>query len=519
MELNSKVLYDKIMGCWNGKNIGGVLGAPLEGRRGVFDVQFYLQEDMDGNPPPNDDLDLQLVWLAAAEKYGQQLTPEILGEYWLTFITPHWNEYGRGKGNMTGGLVPPLSGHVENTYHNSCGCFIRSEIWACLCPGNPDLAVKYAYRDGVVDHSEDGLYGELFCAALESAAFAESDRDTLVEIGLSYIPEDCLVATAVKLAQECFRQGLTWQEARKRMMQEVPGTFGIQGSTDGNTEGFPTSPAGNDAPNNIGLMMIGWLYGENDFGKSLCIAAGCGEDTDCTAGTLGAILGIIQGNARLPEEWLRPINDKINTLCIEKTKAHLLGGIPGTVTELSDRIAQAIPRFLYRDMCELLPEGGYRVFSQGNLFCTARNANFVPGIGGVGFSHDRNPVFHEKFSPMTIRRDHHMFRLYLEHPQGVFLRNGEELALRLTVEATAFCCQQWMNIRIYAPDFLTVRPGKSLSLPLHNTLQTPAVVDLTLAAADGLCDGMPAGEADVLIEVSLAGRHSYEVIKTRLYIR
>ena len=32
MELNSKVLYDKIMGCWNGKNIGGVLGAPLEGR-------------------------------------------------------------------------------------------------------------------------------------------------------------------------------------------------------------------------------------------------------------------------------------------------------------------------------------------------------------------------------------------------------------------------------------------------------------------------------------------------------
>ncbi len=519
MELNSKLLYDKIMGCWNGKNIGGVLGAPLEGQRGVFDVQFYLQKDMDGNPPPNDDLDLQLVWLAAAEKYGQQLTPEILGEYWLTFIMPHWNEYGRGKGNMTGGLVPPLSGHVENTYHNSCGCFIRSEIWACLCPGNPDLAVKYAYRDGVIDHSEDGLYGELFCAALESAAFVESDRDTLVEIGLSYIPQDCLVATAVKLAQECFRQGLTWQEARKRMMQEVPGTFGIQGSTAGNTEGFPISPAGNDAPNNIGLMMIGWLYGDNDFGKSLCIAVGCGEDTDCTAGTLGAILGIIHGNERLPQEWLRPINDKINTLCIEKTKAHLLGGIPGTVTELSDRILQDIPRFLHRDMCELLPEGGYLVFSQGNLLCTARDINFVPGIGGVGSCQDRNPVFHENFSPMTIRKDHHMFRLCLEHPQGVFFRNGKDLALRLTVEATAFCFQQWMNIRIYAPDFLAVQPGRAFSLPLQNTLQTPSTVELTLSAADSLSGGMPAGEVDVLIEVSLAGRHSYEVIKTRLYVR
>ena len=357
------------------------MGTPLEGKRGVFDLQFYLQKDMDGNPPPNDDLDLQLVWLAAAEKYGQQLTPEILGEYWLTFIMPHWNEYGRGKGNMIGGLVPPLSGHVENAYHNSCGCFIRSEVWACLSPGNPDLAVKYAYRDGVIDHSEDGLYGELFCAALESAAFVESDRDTLVDIGLSYIPKDCLVARAVRLAQDSFRQGLTWQEARKRMMQEVPGTFGVQHSTDDNTEGFPVSPAGNDAPNNIGLMMIGWLYGENDFGRSLCIAVGCGEDTDCTAGTLGAILGIIHGNSRLPREWLHPINDKINTICIEKTKDHLLGGIPGTVTELSDRILQDIPRFLYRDMCELLPEGGYRVFSQPNLFCTARNVNYVPGIG------------------------------------------------------------------------------------------------------------------------------------------
>lgn len=519
MELSYQILYDKIMGCWNGKNIGGVLGAPLEGKRGVFDLQFYLQEDMDGNPPPNDDLDLQLVWLAAAEKYGQQLTPEILGEYWLTFITPHWNEYGRGKANMTGGLVPPLSGHVENAYRNSCGCFIRSEIWACLCPGNPGLAVKYAYRDGVIDHSGDGLYGELFCAALESAAFVETDRDTLTDIGLSYIPESCLVAQAVNLARECHRQGLTWQEARKRMMQEVPGTFGIQNGTEGNTEGFPTSPAGNDAPNNIGLMMIGWLYGDDDFGKSLCIAAGCGEDTDCTAGTLGAILGIIHGNSRLPETWLRPIHDKINTLCIDRTKAGLLNGIPGTVTELSERVLQTIPRFLYRDMCELLPEGGYRVFTQQNLFCTARHAGYVPGLGMTGFSQDRNPIFHENFSPMTIRRDHHMFRLYLEHPQGIFLRPGETLALRLTVEATAFSHQQWVNIRIYAPSFLTIRPGRTLSLPLQNTLQTPAVLDLLLLAEELPCDEAPGGEMDILTEVSLAGRHSYEVIKTRLYVR
>ena len=120
---------------------------------------------------------------------------------------------------------------------------------------------------------------------------------------------------------------------------------------------------------------------------------------------------------------------------------------------------------------------------------------------------------------MTIRKDHHMFRLYLDHPQGVFLHSGEELALRLTVEATAFSCQQWMNIRIYAPDFLAVRPGRHLSLPLQNTYESPSVIDLTLSAAELLPDGMHAGEADVLIEVSLSGRHSYEVIKTRLYVK
>lgn len=82
-----------------------------------------------------------------------------------------------------------------------------------------------------------------------------------------------------------------------------------------------------------------------------------------------------------------------------------------------------------------------------------------------------------------------------------------------------------MNIRIYALDFLTVRPGRLLSLPLHNTLQTPSVMEFSLSAADGFCNadglciGMLAGKADVLIGVSLAGRHSYEVTKVRLYIR
>ena len=86
--MNRKEYRDKVLGCWTGKNIGGTLGAPMEGRRETFDVTGYVQ-DLRGNPAPNDDLDLQLVWLRAVEDHGiYNLNERILGEYWLRFITP-----------------------------------------------------------------------------------------------------------------------------------------------------------------------------------------------------------------------------------------------------------------------------------------------------------------------------------------------------------------------------------------------------------------------------------------------
>lgn len=133
MKLDFATYKDKVMGCWAGKNIGGVLGAPFEGRRQVNDISFYTQ-DLSMGPPPNDDLDLQIIWLAAVERYGRNVNASILGEYWLSYCIPNWVEYGTGKANLRAGLQPPLSGLIDNTYKDSCGCYIRSEIWACLAP-------------------------------------------------------------------------------------------------------------------------------------------------------------------------------------------------------------------------------------------------------------------------------------------------------------------------------------------------------------------------------------------------
>ena len=87
-------------------------------------------------PLPNDDLDLQRVWLRALQQRGPRgIDSKALGEYWLNFIPPHWNEYGVCKSNLRAGLLPPLCGQYRNEeWKHSNGAWIRSEIWACLAP-------------------------------------------------------------------------------------------------------------------------------------------------------------------------------------------------------------------------------------------------------------------------------------------------------------------------------------------------------------------------------------------------
>ena len=69
------------------------------------------------------------------------------------------------------------------------------------------------------------------------------------------------------------------------------------------------------APSNVGFVVIGLLYGGGDFKKSMLIALNCGDDTDCTAGTIGSIMGIIYGEKGLPKDWCEYIGDKKRRVC------------------------------------------------------------------------------------------------------------------------------------------------------------------------------------------------------------
>jgi ADP-ribosylglycohydrolase len=291
IHINEQDYYNKVYGGWLGKNIGGTLGAPLEGQMKLLELTYYSR--LPDGPLENDDLDLQLVWLHALEQYGPRLTARELGQEWLEHIFFPFDEYGYALTNLRLGLQPPVAGWFNNPFANCMGSPIRSEIWAMAAPGCPGVAAYYAYQDAIVDHAGgEGVYGEMFFASIQSAAFVLSDRDTLIRIGLRYIPEDCRTARALADLLSWHREGKTWTEARELILEHHG------------------SPNFTDAPQNIAFTILGWLYGE-DFGDAILKAVNCGYDTDCTGATLGAILGIIGGAGQLPELWVKPVGDRV----------------------------------------------------------------------------------------------------------------------------------------------------------------------------------------------------------------
>jgi ADP-ribosylglycohydrolase len=312
---------DRVFACWLGKNIGGTLGAPYEGRKHVNDLRFY--HPVPREPLPNDDLDFQLVWLKMLEDEGLPPRLPLFADYWQRYLSVYpWDEYGFCARNLERGLRPPVSGWFENYFVDHMGSSIRSELWACMAPADPQKAAALAWMDSALDHAGgEGMHGEMFWAAVESAAFVTHEPLELIRIGLAMIPGSSAIARSVREAVWCWQEGKRWAEARERLVNIF-----------GNVR--PTH-----AVVNHGFTVLGWLYGR-DFGDQLCHAVNCGYDTDCTGATLGALLGILGGTAYIPNRWSAPVGEAI--------KLHPFTGrfnAPKTVQELADRTAAVAERF------------------------------------------------------------------------------------------------------------------------------------------------------------------------------
>lgn len=312
-------LEARIHAGWMGKNIGGTLGGPLEGRMELLDVTGYTQSFVEA--VENDDLDLQLVNLHAVEQYGGQVDAVLLGQEWLSHVHFQYDEYGHALTNLRQGLIPPLAGAYNNFFTDCMGAPIRSELWAMLCPGQPDLAAHYAYQDAMVDHAGgEGMYGEVFFAALESLAFVGGDARDLINRALGYLPERSRVRQAVSLLLACHDRGDPWQMARERILERFGG------------ENFTYAPI------NVAFTLVGLLY-ERGFTAQMLATVNCGYDTDCTVATLGALLGILHGPDYLDRQWTEPLGERI------LVSAPITGfDPPATIGELTHRTLAARER-------------------------------------------------------------------------------------------------------------------------------------------------------------------------------
>jgi hypothetical protein len=286
--------YDKVLGGWNGKCIGGTVGARCEAYKGsmAYDFERLKPQEI----VPNDDLDVSVMWLHTMEQQGIHLGADDLAEAWMRHCFFAMNEFGFFKQSMRRGLRPPLSGRFNNAYFGeSGGAPMRPELWAFISPGNPELAAAYAGQDGSIDHAGDGVLIERLYAAIQAAAFVEPTLERALERAFAVVPPDSKPGRCIGYAHELHRQHDDWRDARRLMLRRF-------GHVD------PTR-----AVINLGIVMLGLLYGQGDFGQTQIVTHNMGYDTDTTCATVGAIFGVLHGDRAIPGEWKAIISGEFTT--------------------------------------------------------------------------------------------------------------------------------------------------------------------------------------------------------------
>jgi ADP-ribosylglycohydrolase len=299
--LDPQVYFDKVYGAWLGKCIGGAFGLPVEGWTHERIISTYGEmRDYVVKPPEtlNDDTSYGILLLHAIEEYGPDFTSEQLGREWVAHLPLEYT-YTAEKAaieNMLRGIMPPESGEVDNPFNWWIGGLMKGEVCGLLALGRPELAAELAVRDGVIAHSGEGVYGEIFCAVLVSAAFYETDMHNLLETALAYIPPQSKLTEVVRQTMDWCSQADDWHEP----MRKVYETYARQYHW---VHTFP----------NAAMAVIGLLFGKGDFEEALRITAMCGLDADTTASQVGALMGVIVGESGIPTKWKEPLADRVET--------------------------------------------------------------------------------------------------------------------------------------------------------------------------------------------------------------
>ena len=350
-QIEYKEYYNKVYGSWIGRIAGDFVGIPVE-LKSYNNIKVKYGEIIDYPEPidlnqVNDDEMYEIIALIALEKYGIDITAEKIAFEWTNLLKREDQVFTAEKialNNLKAGIHPPQSGILNNFYFDFIGAQMRADIWGLITPGCPNLAKYYAEIDGSISHAGIGVEGEVFVAVLISQAFFEEDIRKNIDTALQYLPseKESLYTQMVKKAINIYEQYPNdFRAARKILIRE----FWIKEMIEkvlNSSSAFPierriflnTRIGGVHVLPNIGLIILALLYGAQDkqdpLGRSICIAAMMGYDTDCNCGNIGAILGVRLGADNIPAKWKEPLQDTFST--------YVKGHEKWKISELSRRI-------------------------------------------------------------------------------------------------------------------------------------------------------------------------------------
>jgi len=203
----------------------------------------------------------------------------------------------------------------------------------------------------------DGVDGGVFVAAAISEAFFSSDVEAVIRRAQAVLPQKSTYRAMIDDVLRWHREQPDWKVTRQLLAQKYSS---------------PQIAEESSAVANGGAVLIGLLYGEKDFGKTVITAMQCRWDSDCNAATAGGILGTMLGASHIPARWSAIFHDEYENYCLrglprrlrisdiaresveigEKVIVDNHGSVQGTGEARIFSIPETEPRALAREECD-----------------------------------------------------------------------------------------------------------------------------------------------------------------------
>ena len=308
VSMEESVLMDKIKGGWFGQTIGCTYGGPTEFKYkggliwdGIPIIWYdnYIYDTFIEDPGLYDDVYMDLTFVDVMVEHGIDAPVECFADAFANADYKLWHANQAARYNILNGVGAPMSGYWKNNPHADDIDFqIEADFIGMMTPGLPDVSNEICDKIGHIMNYGDGWYGGVFISAMYSLAYVCNDIPTIVKEALRTIPEGTKFHKAISSVIKYWEM---YPDDWKRCWFEVEQRHGVDiGCPEGVWNGFNI-----DAVINSAYVVIGLLYGEGDFYRTMDIATRCGHDSDCNPASAAGILGVMNGYNWIPEEWKR----------------------------------------------------------------------------------------------------------------------------------------------------------------------------------------------------------------------